>query len=82
MKMNTENSEARQVGDFFNGYADDFDSIYGGKRNPVSRLIDRLFRRSMLRCFQHTLSDLSDPSLCSFWTSAVGLAATRWNFLR
>jgi ubiquinone/menaquinone biosynthesis C-methylase UbiE len=63
MKMNTENSEARQVGDFFNGYAVDFDSIYGGVRNPVSRLIDRLFRRSMLRRFQHTLSELSDPSL-------------------
>ena len=39
--MNTpeENSEIRQVSDFFHSYAVDFDSIYGGKRNPASRLI-------------------------------------------
>jgi ubiquinone/menaquinone biosynthesis C-methylase UbiE len=63
MKMTDENSETRQVGDFFHSYAVDFDSIYGGKRHPVSRLIDRLFRKTMVLRFQRTLSDLSDNSL-------------------
>lgn len=63
MKTSTENSETHQVGEFFNGYAVDFDSIYAGRRNPVSRLIDRLFRKAMLLRFQRTLSDLADDSL-------------------
>ncbi len=72
--MNTpeKNSEIRQVGDFFHSYAVDFDSIYGGKRNPVSRLIDRLFRKSMMLRFQRTLSDLSDENLQSILDIGCG----------
>jgi SAM-dependent methyltransferase len=72
MKTNEGNSEIRQVGDFFHSYAVDFDSIYGGRRNPVSRLIDRLFRKSMRLRFQRTLSDLSDPTLESILDIGCG----------
>jgi SAM-dependent methyltransferase len=70
--MTTKDTETHQVGDFFNGYAGEFDSIYGGKRNPVSRLIDRLFRKAMLLRFQRTLSDLSDSSLRSILDIGCG----------
>ncbi|HEY69875.1 MAG TPA: methyltransferase domain-containing protein [Anaerolineae bacterium] len=72
MKTNADDSEIRQVGDFFHSYAVDFDSIYGGRRNPVSRLIDRLFRKSMRLRFQRTLSDLSDPILQSILDVGCG----------
>jgi SAM-dependent methyltransferase len=72
MKTSEDNSEIRQVGDFFHSYAVDFDSIYGGKRNPVSRLIDRIFRKSMMLRFRRTLSDLSDPALRSILDVGCG----------
>ena len=61
MQSSPPDSESRRVGEFFHGYAVDFDSIYGGKRNPVSRLLDRLFRRAMVLRFALTRRDLALP---------------------
>jgi len=48
------------VKDFFSGYAEDFDSIYGdGKpRNLFNRVIDKLFRQSMYERYKRTIDFL------------------------
>jgi len=49
------------VKDFFSGYAEDFDSIYGdGKpRNLFNRLMDKLFRGAMYERYKRTISFLN-----------------------
>lgn len=43
----------KTTADFFNGYASNFDAIYGGKNTFIHRLINRFLRRSMrLRYFR------------------------------
>ena len=41
-------ASGRSADQLFDSYARDFDAIYGGRRGPMGRLLDRLFRRSML----------------------------------
>ena len=50
------------VKDFFSGYAEDFDSIYGdGKpRNFLNRITDKLFRQSMYERYKRTIDFLSN----------------------
>jgi ubiquinone/menaquinone biosynthesis C-methylase UbiE len=36
-----------RTSDFFDSYAQGFDSIYGNENTPINRLINRLFRKSM-----------------------------------
>ncbi|MDA0711495.1 MAG: class I SAM-dependent methyltransferase [bacterium] len=53
-----EKSDTSQaVGQFFDGYASDFDAIYGhtGKRSFIGRWVDRQFRGVMMRRFAATL---------------------------
>lgn len=49
------------VKDFFSGYAEDFDSIYGdGKpRNLFNKLMDKLFRQAMYERYKRTIAFLS-----------------------
>jgi SAM-dependent methyltransferase len=44
---------------FFDGYARDFDAIYGTKNGPVSAVINRLFRRCMKQRYLLTLEGCS-----------------------
>lgn len=44
---------------FFDRYAAEFDAIYSGERNSLTRLIDHLFRKSMRLRFERTLRDCS-----------------------
>ena len=58
--MNSMNDE-QGVKDFFSGYAEDFDSIYGdGKpRNLFNRIMDKLFRQSMYERYKRTIDFLT-----------------------
>lgn len=47
--------ENKNTSDFFESYACDFDAIYGGRRGFWSRIIDRLFRRSMRLRYEKTI---------------------------
>ena len=49
------------VKNFFSGYAEDFDSIYGdGKhRNIFDRMMDKLFRQSMYERYKRTIEFLT-----------------------
>lgn len=46
---------ARSASQFFDGYAHDFDAIYGGRRGPIGRSLDGIFRKSMRLRFERTL---------------------------
>jgi cyclopropane fatty-acyl-phospholipid synthase-like methyltransferase len=43
--------EARQIAQYWDKIANDFDSIYTGKKNPASRALDRWLRRDMYERF-------------------------------
>ncbi len=45
-----------QTSQFFDGYAADFDAIYGSDNGPVERIANRLFRRAMLIRYKKTLA--------------------------
>lgn len=47
-------------GEFFNEFADVFDTFYDGKRSPVMRLIDQQFRSDMFERFRITFDMLGD----------------------
>jgi SAM-dependent methyltransferase len=42
--------------EFFDGYAGDFNAIYGNTNTPINRLINRVFRKSMRLRFEKTLA--------------------------
>lgn len=47
MTSTVSNPDHSQTQDFFDDYAPDFDAIYGRAKNPLQKLINRYFRRSM-----------------------------------
>lgn len=57
MEKNTQGSDTRDVKNFFDGYAADFDSIYGHTdgRGFWDKLADKYFRQSMSMRFSETL---------------------------
>jgi cyclopropane fatty-acyl-phospholipid synthase-like methyltransferase len=51
-----------QAARFFNSFADRFDSLYDGKRNPLMRLIDHQFRSDIEIRYRLTFERLGDLS--------------------
>jgi len=54
-----------QTSQFFDGYAADFDAIYGNDNGPVERIANRLFRRAMLVRYEKTLAGCQPTAGCS-----------------
>ncbi len=54
-----------QTSQFFDGYAADFDAIYGSDKGPVQRIANRLFRRAMLIRYQKTLAGCQPAVGCT-----------------
>lgn len=50
----------RNAGDFFNSFAETFDTLYDAKRNSLMRAIDRRFRSDMFVRFALTFENLGD----------------------
>jgi 2-polyprenyl-3-methyl-5-hydroxy-6-metoxy-1,4-benzoquinol methylase len=65
--MSNTSNVGEDVGVFFDGYAEEFDSIYGYNpdRSFFDKIADRLFRQAMYKRFQETLSILSDVKIKS-----------------
>ncbi len=54
------------AGEFFDRFADTFDSLYDGKRSPLQQAFDRRFRRDIVERFRltfHRLGELEDRSV-------------------
>jgi 2-polyprenyl-3-methyl-5-hydroxy-6-metoxy-1,4-benzoquinol methylase len=45
-----------QTADFFDGYAADFEALYGNRNNLVNGVVNRLLRRSMQQRFELTIA--------------------------
>jgi ubiquinone/menaquinone biosynthesis C-methylase UbiE len=52
--------EARQIAEYWDKIAPEFDSIYTGKKNPVARSLDRWLRRDMYERFHWVMRKSGD----------------------
>src|SRR6516164_11052737 len=59
--------EARQIADYWDRIAPQFDAIYSGKKSRAARLLDRVFRRDMYQRFDWVMrksNDVRNKSVC------------------
>lgn len=77
-------NEAQDVKKFFHGYAADFDSIYGHakKRSTFDKLMDKMFRQSMLLRFNETLENSKNPVIQSILDVGCGSGVYDVEFLK
>jgi len=77
-------NEVQDVKKFFHGYAADFDSIYGHSksRGSFDKLMDKLFRRSMLLRFNETISETSKSSVQTILDIGCGSGVYCVEFLK
>jgi SAM-dependent methyltransferase len=52
--------EARQVAQYWDRIAPEFDAIYTGKKNPLARTLDRVLRRDMYQRFDWVMRKAGD----------------------
>jgi 2-polyprenyl-3-methyl-5-hydroxy-6-metoxy-1,4-benzoquinol methylase len=45
----------KRTSEFFDSYAHDFSAIYGTSNNPLNRIVNRLFRKSMMIRYRKTI---------------------------
>jgi ubiquinone/menaquinone biosynthesis C-methylase UbiE len=77
-------NEEQDVKKFFHGYAADFDSIYGHSKSRKSfdKLMDKLFRKSMLLRFNETLHESAKASVHSILDVGCGSGVYCVEFLK
>jgi 2-polyprenyl-3-methyl-5-hydroxy-6-metoxy-1,4-benzoquinol methylase len=77
-------NEAQDVKKFFHGYAADFDSIYGHakQRSAFDKLMDKLFRQSMLLRFNETLENSKNPGIQTILDVGCGSGVYDVEFLK
>jgi len=83
--MNTTlTNEVQDVKKFFHGYAADFDSIYGHSksRGNFDKMMDKLFRKSMLLRFNETIHETSKSSIQTILDVGCGSGVYCVEFLR
>jgi len=59
--------EARQIAEYWDRIAPEFDTIYTGKKNPVSRTLDKWLRRDMYERFNWVMrksGDIRGKTVC------------------
>ena len=59
MSIGVATKQAERASSFFDGYARDFDAIYGNGNRALDRLINRLFRQAMVVRYEKTLEGCS-----------------------
>ncbi len=84
MEQTITNKEVQDVKNFFHGYAADFDSIYGHsqKRGNLDKLMDKLFRQSMLLRFEETIKVSANPAISSILDVGCGSGVYCIEFLK
>jgi 2-polyprenyl-3-methyl-5-hydroxy-6-metoxy-1,4-benzoquinol methylase len=59
---NTKTDEAQQIAQYWNDIAHKFDAIYTGKKNPLSRNLDRWLRRDIYQRYEWVMNQAGDAS--------------------
>jgi 2-polyprenyl-3-methyl-5-hydroxy-6-metoxy-1,4-benzoquinol methylase len=54
--METTNTDTTKTARFFDGYARDFNAIYGNENTMVNAVVNRVFRKSMVLRYERTLA--------------------------
>ncbi len=58
--INSTTNESQQIAEYWNRIATDFDAIYTGKKNPISRGLDRWLRRDIYQRFDWVMRQAGD----------------------
>jgi len=58
--IDSRTEESQQIAEYWNNIADKFDAIYTGKKNPLSRGLDRWLRRDMYQRFDWVMKQAGD----------------------
>lgn len=84
MERNPSKTETLEVKQFFHGYAADFDSIYGHSkaRGGFDKLMDKMFRQSMLLRFEESLKASANPAVQSILDVGCGSGVYCVEFLK
>jgi len=67
MPVETKTDESRQISDYWNAIAPEFDAIYTGKKNFVSRGLDHILRKDMYQRFEWVMrkaDELRPATVC------------------
>jgi 2-polyprenyl-3-methyl-5-hydroxy-6-metoxy-1,4-benzoquinol methylase len=56
----TQSNESRQVAEYWDKIANEFDAIYTGNKNPLARSLDRWLRRDMYQRFEWVMNQAGD----------------------
>lgn len=82
--LETDANRVALVESFFDGYAADFDGIYGhsGRRGRLGRLVDRALRKTMFLRFQEVLKNTADERIRSILDIGCGPGHYCAEFLR
>ena len=59
---NTKTDETQQIAQYWNDIAHKFDAIYTGKKNPLSRGLDRWLRRDIYQRYEWVMNQAGDAS--------------------
>ncbi len=57
---NVKTDESQEIAEYWNNIAHQFDAIYTGEKNPVSRGLDRWLRRDIYQRFEWVMSEAGD----------------------
>ena len=59
---NTKTDESQQIAQYWNDIAHKFDAIYTGKKNPLSRSLDRWLRRDIYQRYEWVMNQAGDAN--------------------
>ena len=57
---NIRTDESQQIAEYWNSIANEFDAIYTGNKNPLSRAMDRWLRRDIYQRFEWVMNQAGD----------------------
>jgi len=74
----TRTDETEQIAKYWNDIAYDFDAIYTGKKNPISRGLDRWLRRDIYERYEWVMRQAGPPDLNGMKICDIGCGSGRF----
>jgi 2-polyprenyl-3-methyl-5-hydroxy-6-metoxy-1,4-benzoquinol methylase len=74
----TRTDETEQIAKYWNDIASDFDAIYTGKKNPISRGLDRWLRRDIYERYEWVMRQAGPPDLSGMKICDIGCGSGRF----
>ncbi len=74
----TKIDEVQQIATYWNDIAHDFDAIYTGKKNPISRGLDRWLRRDIYQRYEWVMKEAGPADLTGMKVCDIGCGSGRF----